>query len=64
MPASPLGITNVDRIGPNPNLPGHLCIPTSGWYTFKHTLPLITGLSIVAGFAPDAGESCFQLAGM
>ena len=29
-----LGTTNVDRIGANPNLPGHQCIETSGWYTF------------------------------
>ena len=39
-----VGTTNVDRIGANPNSnPDAKCIPTSGWYTFKHTFSDVGG---------------------
>jgi hypothetical protein len=44
-----IGTTNVDRIGADPNGPGHECIPTSGWYTFRHT------------FSEDAGSGSLKV---
>ena len=51
-----LGTTNVDRIGANPNLPGHQCIETSGWYTFKHTFSEENGfLKVLMEIIPAGG---------
>jgi hypothetical protein len=51
-----LGTTNVDRIGANPNLPGHQCIETSGWYTFKHTFSEANGfLKVLMEIIPVSG---------
>ena len=51
-----LGTTNVDRIGANPNLPGFKCIPTSGWYTFKHTFSEDAGfLKVLMEIIPASG---------
>jgi hypothetical protein len=51
-----LGTTNVDRIGANPNLPGHQCIETSGWYTFKHTFSAENGfLKVLMEIIPVSG---------
>ncbi len=51
-----LGTTNVDRTGANPNLPGHQCIETSGWYTFKHTFSADAGfLKVLMQIVPANG---------
>jgi hypothetical protein len=51
-----LGTTNVDRIGANPNLPGHQCVETSGWYTFKHTFSEQSGfLKVLMEIIPASG---------
>lgn len=51
-----LGTTNVDRIGANPNLSGHQCIETSGWYTFKHTFSEEAGfLKVLMEIIPASG---------
>jgi hypothetical protein len=51
-----VGTTNVDRIGANPNSPGGRCIPTSGWYTFKHTFSEDAGfLKVLMEVIPAGG---------
>jgi hypothetical protein len=51
-----IGTTNVDRIGADPNGPGHQCIPTSGWYTFKHTFSEENGfLNVLMEVIPAGG---------
>jgi hypothetical protein len=51
-----IGTTNVDRIGADPNGPGHACIPTSGWYTFKHTFSEDAGfLKVLMQIIPVSG---------
>jgi hypothetical protein len=51
-----IGTTNVDRIGADPNGPGHACIPTSGWYTFKHTFSEDAGfLKVLMEIIPVSG---------
>jgi hypothetical protein len=51
-----IGTTNVDRIGADPNGPGHQCIPTSGWYTFKHTFSENAGfLKVLMEIIPVSG---------
>jgi hypothetical protein len=51
-----IGTTNVDRIGADPNGPGHQCIPTSGWYTFKHTFSEDAGyLKVLMQIIPVSG---------
>lgn len=48
--------TNVDRVGADPNGPGHKCIPTSGWYTFKHTFSEDAGfLKVLMEIIPASG---------
>jgi hypothetical protein len=51
-----IGTTNVDRIGANPNGTGGRCIPTSGWYTFKHTFSEEAGfLKVLMEIIPAGG---------
>ncbi len=50
------GTTNVDRTGANPNATAHACIPTSGWYTFKHTFSEDAGfLKVLMQIIPVGG---------
>jgi hypothetical protein len=50
------GTTNVDRTGANPNATAHACIPTSGWYTFKHTFSEENGfLKVLMQIIPVSG---------
>ena len=50
------GTTNVNRTGANPNAGAHGCIPTSGWYTFKHTFSEENGfLKVVMEITPVSG---------
>ena len=54
-----IGTTNVDRIGANPNSnPDAKCIPTSGWYTFKHTFSDDAGnLQVLMQIIPVGGTT-------
>jgi hypothetical protein len=62
-----IGTTNVDRIGANPNGSGGLCIPTSGWYTFKHSFSADNGfLKVLMQIIPVSGGpvTAFTISGI